>query len=159
MDCRIKHALGAAEDRTRVSGNGRCIVKRGHSRLKNDVASFAYLLGIHVFTLAQGVDGRDTPGVRPRQINVTEPSHRVRRPHPSGDLSAPFAFDHRNIVLALEIEPELRAVAEIAPKANGRIGCDRTPAVQYIRYAAGWHADVERQPVRAQFPRSQLTLQ
>ena len=71
-------------------------------------------------------------------------SRRIRRPHPSGDRRAALAFDHRYIELALEIEPELCAVAEIAPKANGSIGRDRTPAVQNIRDPAGRHADVER---------------
>jgi hypothetical protein len=50
MDCRIKHALGAAERRTRVSGNDRCIVMPGHGRSKNGVASLTSALGIHVFT-------------------------------------------------------------------------------------------------------------
>jgi hypothetical protein len=37
----------------------------GHSRLKNGVASLAYVPGIHVFlssARAQDVDGRDKPG-------------------------------------------------------------------------------------------------
>jgi hypothetical protein len=38
---------------------------------------------------------------RSAQINVTNPSRRIRRPHPSGDLRAALAFDHRYIELAL----------------------------------------------------------
>jgi hypothetical protein len=34
----------------------------GHSRLKNGVASLAYVPGIHVFTWQLDVDGRDKPG-------------------------------------------------------------------------------------------------
>jgi hypothetical protein len=36
----------------------------GHSRSKNDVASLAYVPGIHVLTAgkAKDVDGRDKPG-------------------------------------------------------------------------------------------------
>jgi hypothetical protein len=84
---------------------------------------------------------------------------RYCRPYPSGDLRAALAFDRRNIELALQIEPELGAVAEIAPKANGGIGRDRAAAVQNVRDPTGRHADVERQSVRAQAARSQLTLQ
>jgi len=38
---------------------------------------------------------------RSAQINVTEPSRRIRRPHPPGDLRAALAFNHRYIELAL----------------------------------------------------------
>jgi hypothetical protein len=33
-----------------------------HSRLKDGVASLAYVAGIHVLAPKQGVDGRDKPG-------------------------------------------------------------------------------------------------
>jgi hypothetical protein len=41
-------------------------------------------------------------------------SRRVHRPDPLRDLPALLPLDHRNVVLALQIELELRAVAEIA---------------------------------------------
>ena len=35
MDCRIKHALGAAEGRTRVSGNDALSERRGKTLLRH----------------------------------------------------------------------------------------------------------------------------
>ena len=84
---------------------------------------------------------------------------RVRRPHPSGDLRAAFALDHGDIVLPLQVQPKLRAIAEISAEADSWIGGDLASAIQNIRDAPRWHADVERQPIGAQFPRSQLALQ
>jgi hypothetical protein len=51
-------------------------------------------------------------------------SRRIRRPHAAGYLDAPVAFDHGDVELALQVEPELRAIAEIATEANSRIGRD-----------------------------------
>lgn len=42
------------------------------------------------------------------------------------------ALDHRDIVLALQVEPELRPIAEIAAKADGSIGADGASAVHNI---------------------------
>jgi hypothetical protein len=41
-------------------------------------------------------------------------SCRIRRPDPSGNLGALFPHDHANVVLTLQVQPDLRAVAEIA---------------------------------------------
>jgi hypothetical protein len=68
-------------------------------------------------------------------------------------------LDHRNVVLALQVEPELRAVAEVTAQADGRIGGDRPPAIQNVGDTSGRHADVERKPIGAQFARIQLALQ
>jgi len=38
------------------------------------------------------------------------------RLHAAGNLDAVLPFDHGNVVLALQIEPELRAVAEVAAR-------------------------------------------
>jgi hypothetical protein len=51
------------------------------------------------------------------------------------------------MVLALQIQPELRAVAKIAAKVDGRIGGDRTAAVQDNGDAAGRHANIQRKPI------------
>ena len=83
-------------------------------------------------------------------------SRRIRRPHPLGDLPAFLPFHHRDVVLALQIEPELCAVAEIAAEPHRGVGGDRTPRVENIGDAAGRHADVERQPVGGELARRQV---
>ena len=62
-------------------------------------------------------------------------------------------------MLALQIEPELGAVAEIAAKADGRISGDRAAAVQDVGDAAGWHADIERKSIGTQSACGQLAFQ
>src|ERR1700722_17994244 len=96
--------------------------------------------------------------VRPRSILPTF-SRRIRRPHAAGNLWPMFPFDHRDVELALQVEPELRAVAKVAAEADGRIGGDRSPAIQDVGDTPGRDADVERKPIGAQFARIQLTLQ
>jgi len=39
-------------------------------------------------------------------------SRRIRWPNAAGNLYAALAFDHSDVVLALQVQPELRAVAE-----------------------------------------------
>jgi hypothetical protein len=68
-------------------------------------------------------------------------------------------LDNRDIVLAPQVEPELRTVAEIAPEPDRCIGGDRTPRVEDTGDAAGGHADVERQPVGRELARRKLSLQ
>jgi hypothetical protein len=50
----------------------------------------------------------------------------VGGPHPPVDVCTLLAFDHGNIVLALQVEPELRIVAKISAKPHCRIGGDRS---------------------------------
>jgi hypothetical protein len=47
------------------------------------------------------------------------PLRRIRRPHAPADLHAVVAFDHRDLILALQIEPELRPVAGPPPRFRG----------------------------------------
>ena len=63
-----------------------------------------------------------------------------------GDLGAVFALHHGDVVLALQIEPELRTIAEIAAEPHGRIGGNRTAAVQNVRDPARRHAEIDREP-------------
>jgi hypothetical protein len=63
---------------------------------------------------------------------------------------AALALDQGNVILALQVEPELRAVAEISPEADGGIGADRAASVENIGDAAGWNTEVESQSVRTQ---------
>ena len=64
-------------------------------------------------------------------------SRRIRRPHALGDLAAVLPLHDRDVVLALQVEPEPRAVAEVAPEPDRRIGGDRAPRIENIRDAAG----------------------
>ena len=74
-------------------------------------------------------------------------SCRVRRPHALRDLVALLPLHHCDVVLALQVEPELRSVAEIAPQAHGCIGRDRAAAVENVGDTAGRYTDVERQAI------------
>jgi hypothetical protein len=56
----------------------------------------------------------------------------VRRADPLGNFGAVFALDNGNVVLALQCEPELRAISEIAAKAYGRIGRNRPALIQNV---------------------------
>src|SRR5229473_1642184 len=57
---------------------------------------------------------------------------RVGGPHPPADVRALLAFDHGNIVLALQIEPEPRRVAEISAQPHRRIGGNRAPSIENV---------------------------
>ena len=57
-----------------------------------------------------------------------------------GDFGAAFAFDGRDIVLALQIEPELSAIAEIPAEPQGGVGGDRAAAIEDIGDAPRGHA-------------------
>ena len=67
---------------------------------------------------------------------IYDHSGRIRGPHALRDLASLLPFNQRDVVLALQVEPELRAVAEIAPEAHRRICADRAATVQDIRDAA-----------------------
>jgi hypothetical protein len=73
----------------------------------------------------------------------------IGRPDAARDFYASIAFDDSDVVLALQIVPELRAVAEVAAEADSRVGGDRAPAIQNVSNAAGRYADIERQPIGA----------
>jgi hypothetical protein len=92
----------------------------------------------------------DDSGVPRRRHSM---SGRVGWSYALRDLSAALALDEREIVLALQVEPELRAVAEVAAEPDGSIGGDRPTFVQDIRDAAGRDAEIEGEPVGAQFAR------
>jgi hypothetical protein len=88
----------------------------------------------------------------PRLTHPT-PSRRVRRPNPLRNLPALLPLDQCNVVLTLQIELELRAVAEIAAEPHRGVGGDRAPRVENVGDAAGRPADIERQPIGAELAR------
>jgi hypothetical protein len=86
-------------------------------------------------------------------------SRRVGWPYPLRDLCTMLALDDREIILALQIQPKLRAIAEIAAEPHRRVGGNRAPLVEDVGDAPGRHAEVEREPVGAEFARLQFTPQ
>jgi hypothetical protein len=62
-------------------------------------------------------------------------------------------LDRGNVVLALEIKPELCTVSKIATEPNRRIGGDRPAAIQYVGNAARRYPEIEREPICAEFAR------
>src|SRR5215208_7870337 len=77
----------------------------------------------------------------------------LRGPHALGDLLPSLPLDQGDVVLALEVEPELAAVAEIATEAHRRVGRDRAAPVEDVGDVPRGDAEVEREAVRAQGPR------
>jgi hypothetical protein len=76
-----------------------------------------------------------------------------------GDFRAAVALDQGDLVLALEVEPELRPVAEVATQAHRRVSRDPAPSVQDVGDPAGGHAEVEGEPIGAQTTRFEFELQ
>jgi hypothetical protein len=64
-----------------------------------------------------------------------------------------------DVILALQIEPELRAVAEIAAEPHAGVGGDRSALVEDVRNAAGRDAKVKREPAGAEPARFQLAFE
>src|SRR5579871_2947661 len=98
---------------------------------------------------------------RPVQIApdlIQEHSGRIvgLRPDRSGgvsnaprNLGAVLTLDNRDVVLALQIKPELRTVSEVTAEPHGCVGGNRTPAIQNVGDAARRDAKIQRQPVCA----------
>src|SRR6185437_191596 len=56
----------------------------------------------------------------------------IGRSHTAVDFGALLPLDHADVILALQVQPELRAVAEITAQPNGRVRGDCATAIQYI---------------------------
>jgi hypothetical protein len=69
------------------------------------------------------------------------------------DGGAMFTLDNCNLVLPLQIEPELCAVAEIPAETNGRVGRNGAAPIQDVRNPAGGDAKIESQPTGGVSPR------
>jgi hypothetical protein len=68
---------------------------------------------------------------------------------PARDRFAALALDQSYVVLTLQIEPELRPVAEVATQAHRGVGGDGAASVQNVRNPARRHTEVQGQPVGA----------
>ena len=64
------------------------------------------------------------------------PSRRIGGVHAFLDFGAAFAFHLGDVVLALQVEPELGAVAELTGKAERRVGADRSSGIEDVGNAA-----------------------
>jgi hypothetical protein len=85
-------------------------------------------------------------------------SSSVSRPHSPNNLLPAFSLYHPNVKLALQIEPELRAIAEITRKPHRRVSRNRAPAVKNIGDTARRYPEVKRKPIRAKFAGGQLAF-
>ena len=71
-------------------------------------------------------------------------SRRVRRLNAPRDIRAALVFDQGDVILALQVELELRAVVEVATQPNRSVGGNRAAAVQSVGDAARRNSKVER---------------
>ena len=74
-------------------------------------------------------------------------------------ISSALALDQGEVVLALQVEPELAAIAEIAAEAEAGVGFDRAAPVEDVGDAPGGDAEVECKPAGAQVSRLDLAPQ
>ena len=79
--------------------------------------------------------------------------------HLPHDFPAHFTFRHRNIALALQVEPKSGAVAEVTGMAEPRIGRNGAAAIEDIGNAARRHAEIERQMIGAKLPAVQFAAE
>lgn len=75
------------------------------------------------------------------------------------NLCSPIALNQIDVVLGLQIEPELSGIPEVTTQPDGGIGCNRAAAVKNVRDAPRGDAKIEREPTGAQFPGLQFALQ
>jgi len=108
-------------DRSRTpaaADSGRC------PRLVPDRASVARMSAAK----SGGRHPEDNPGFHFVQsgqpLSLKRPSWCIRQPHAPRDFRALLLLDHCNVILALQIEPELRTVAEVAADPHRRVGRD-----------------------------------
>src|SRR5438132_1169729 len=71
-------------------------------------------------------------------------SRGIRGPHATGNLRTLLPLDHANVILSLQVQPELRAVAEIAAEPHRGIGRDAAAAIEDVGDPARRNADIER---------------
>jgi hypothetical protein len=65
------------------------------------------------------------------------------RPHALGNFRPLLSLNHANVVLPLQIQPELRTVTKVTAEPYGGIGRDRAPKVEDIGDTARGNADIE----------------
>src|SRR5882762_9915388 len=85
-------------------------------------------------------------------------SCRVCRTNAPYDLGSMLSLDRRNVVLALQIKPELCAVPE-ATESHGCVGGNGAATIEDVGDTAGRHPEIEGEPVCTEAARLQLALQ
>jgi hypothetical protein len=83
-------------------------------------------------------------------VDLGSDLRRIRRMHVLSDFFAAFLLRQRNVILPLQVDPELRAVAEVAAQAQCRIRTDRAAAVQNIGDAARGNAKQDSEAIGAE---------
>jgi hypothetical protein len=70
-----------------------------------------------------------------------------------------LSLDGSDVVLALEIKPELCAVPEIATESHGCIGGNGAATIKDVSDTAGRHPEIKGEPVCTEIARLQLAFQ
>lgn len=81
------------------------------------------------------------------------PSRRIRRSHTPRDLGTALTLDDSNVVLALQVKPELGTISKISAEPDGRIRGDRPASIQYVCDATRWHAEMSASRFALSSPR------
>jgi hypothetical protein len=94
-------------------------------------------------------------------LNQKAPAHSrgISGSYALRDIGALLSLDNPDVVLALQIQPELSGIAKVAAESNCGLGRDRSPAVENIGYTTGGNAKIKSQPIGAELAGCQLTLQ
>ena len=79
--------------------------------------------------------------------------------HLSMNLPATLSLKHRQVVLALQVQPEARAVAKVTAKPQRRVSSDRPASVQDLGDATGRYTKVKCESVGAQAAGFELALE
>jgi hypothetical protein len=80
-------------------------------------------------------------------------SRRIHWSHTAHDLSTTLALNDSNVVLALQIKPELGTISKISTEPDGCISSDRPASIEYVRDATGRYAEIEREPICTELAR------
>jgi delta-aminolevulinic acid dehydratase/porphobilinogen synthase len=80
----------------------------------------------------------------------SQTSRRIRRSHTFRDLGTALALDHSDVVLALQIKPELGTISKISTEPDSRICGDRPASIKYVCDATRWYAEIERESICAE---------
>ena len=94
-----------------------------------------------------------------RQAQKRDASCGGRRLNTPCYLTAAITFDDGDIVLRLQIHPELRTIAEVSSKPHGSVRADRPAAVQNIGDATGGYTNRDRETVSTQSSGGKLPFQ
>jgi len=64
-----------------------------------------------------------------------------------------LTLNDSNVVLALQIKPELGTISKISTEPDGCISSDRPASIEYVRDATGRYAEIEREPICTELAR------